>query len=266
MYTAQADKVLLGRGKVFFDRLTPDGASTGLRFLGTASKFEITTNDERAKIYDYSRADAPLLEEALTRREVNFAMTLHEFTRENVALALMGTETQFTQTAGSVTDEVIAFSVVKGRTYQTLGRRITGITVEKGPAPGTLMVLGLDYDIVDAELGLIHIREDGSTVADGNSVLCTYTRTAITTPGLNRVSAARSASILGKLVYVGDPAAGIAYDMEVWRLRISSEGALGLITESEFGGFELKGTVLSDEANTPSDPYFRLTQRNSYPL
>jgi len=260
MYTAQASKALLGRGKVFFDRLTSAGVSTGLRFLGTVSKLEIGTADEVAKIYDYSRADAPLLDQALTRREITFAMTLQEFTKENVALALMGDETGFTQTTGSVVDESMTTSVVKGHVYQTLGREISAITIEKSPS--TVLVLGTDYDVIDTKLGLIHIREGSVTVVDGDTILATYTKATIAAPGLNRILAGKASSITGKLVFVGDPAAGISYDAEVWKLRFSPEGVLGLITESEYGGFDLKGMVLSDEANHATDPYFHLTQRN----
>jgi len=260
MYVAQASKALLGRGKVFFDRLTTAGVSTGLRFLGTVSKLEISTSDEQAKIYDYSRADAPLLDQALTRREVTLSMSLQEFSAENVALALMGDDVGFTQTTSPIVDEPITTSVVKGRSYQTLGRDISAITIEKSPA--TVLVLGTDYDVVDVKLGLIHIREGSVTVTNGDTILATYTRGTIAAPGISRVQAAKAARIVGKLVFVGDPAAGIAYDMEVWKLFISSEGALGLITESEFGTFELNGMVLSDEALHPTEPFYRLTQRN----
>lgn len=262
MYTAQADKLLLGRGKVFFDRFSSAGVAQGLRFLGTVSKLEITTNDEKARVYDYSRSDAPLLDEALARREVSVAMTLQEFSQNNLALALMGDESAFTQTATPVVDEVLTSSLVKGRTYQTAGRRIGSVTVEKGPAPGTALNPSLDYDYVDLELGLIHIKDTAPGLVNGDSVIVSYTPAAIAAPGINRVLGAKASRILGKLVYVGDPAAGIEWDLEVWKLSLSPSGAVGFITETEYGSYELSGMVLSDETNHASEPFYRLTQRN----
>lgn len=260
MITAQGDKVLLGRGKLYFDRFTSAGVTTGLRFLGTCEKLELTTSDEIAKVYDYSRADAPLLDQALTRREVSLAITLKEFTKENLALVLMGEESAFTQTSTPVVDESLTTSVKKGRVYKTAGRRIGTVTVKKSPS--TTLVLGTDYDIADAELGLIHIREGSVTVTDGDTILASYTPAAIAAPGINRVQAAKTSTIQGKLVFVGDPSRGVQWDLEAWKLSITPTGALGFITQAEYGAFELAATVLSDEANHPTEPYYRLTQRN----
>lgn len=260
MITASAANVLLGRGQLYFDRFTNAGSSTGLRYLGTCSKLAITTNDEKAKIYNYSRSDAPLLDEALVRREVSVAISLQEFTTENLALALMGEEALFTQTATPVTDEVVTTSVKKGRVYQVVGRRIGAVTVEK--APSTALVLGTDYDIADAELGLIHIREGSVTVVDGDTIQVSYTPAAIASPGIGRILAANATRILGKLVYVGDPAAGVEWDLEVWKLSLSPTGEVGFITETEYGGFEISGLVLSDETGHPAYPFYRLTRRN----
>jgi len=260
VYTAQASKVMLGRGRVFFDRLTSAGASTGLRFLGTVSKLEIATADEVAKIYDYSRADAPLLDQALTRREVTFTLTLQEYSKENLALALMGEESAITQPGLTANDEVLTTSVLKGRTYPTVYRRISGVSAKVSPF--TDINEGSDFDVVDTAMGLIHIRDDAPLVANGDTILVTYSFAAIAAPGANRVLAGKTARILGKLVFVADPAAGIAYDCEAWKLSLSPSGAVPFITGEAFGAFDLEASVLPDEVNHPTEPYYRLTQRN----
>jgi len=260
MITSSPANVLLGRGKLLFDRLTSAGASTGLRDLESCEELSIETTEERVKIYDYSKASGPLLSDAVTRRETTVTIKLSSHAAANVALALAGDTTGFTQTSGSVTDESVTTSVIKGRVYQTAGRSITAVTVKKSPS--TVLVLGTDYDILDAKLGLIHIREGSVTVVDGDTILVTYTRTAITTPGLDRVLGQTAGKIIGKLVYVGDPTDGIAYDLEVWKLSLMPEGGLGLISTGEYSTYQLKGFVLSDEANHPTDPYYHLTKRS----
>lgn len=259
MYTSQADRVLLGRGKVYFDRFNTAGAALGLRYLGTVSKLELSISDEKAKIYDYAKPTAPLLNEVVTRREVSVAMTLHEYTKENLALALMGEESNYQQLTGSVVDESLSASILKGRVYQLANRNVNAVVVKRGAAT---LVLGTDYDIVDAYLGLIHIREGSVTVIDGDAnITASYTKGTIASPGLERVLGAKSSQIIGKLVFVGDPGAGPALDAEIWRLSISSEGVLGFITGDDFAAIELKGEVLSDETNHATEPYFRVTKR-----
>lgn len=258
MFTSQSDKVLLGRGKIYFDRNATFGAKTGLRYLGDAEKLEITTADEKAQVYDYGKPTAPLLNEVVSRRTVTLAMTLREYTKENLALALMGFEDNYTQTSTAVTGESLTAGAVKGRSYKTVKRSISSVVVKKG---ATVLVLGTDYDIADATLGLIHIREGSVTVSDGDALTVDYTPAAIASPGLNRIQGATASQIIGQIVFVGDPGAGPAYDAEVWKVSISSDGVLGFITGADFGSFELKAQVLSDDANHPTEPYFRLTQR-----
>jgi len=258
MITAQSTNVLLGRGRAFFDRFTGAGNRTGFRFLGNCSKLEFKMNDEKAQIFNYAVSTAPLLDESVTKREPMCTMTLHEYTRENVALVLMGSESSYTQTSTPVVGESLAASVIKGRSYQTAKRAITGVTVKKG---ATSLVLGTDYDIVDAELGLIHIREGSVTVSDADAITIDYTPTAITGAGRLRVQAGTSSFIKGALLYVPDNAAGPAFDIEIWTLSLSAESAIGLITGTDYGSFDLSGKVLADTTNHPTEPYYRLTQR-----
>lgn len=257
MMTTQSDRVLCGRGKVFFDRFTTAGVSTGYSFLGTVSKLELKINDDKAQIFDYSEAAAGLLNEVMVKREATLDLTLHEYTKENLALALMGAGTTFTQSSSTVTDESMTTSVVKGHSYQTAGRNISGVTVKKSPS--TALVLGTDYDIADATTGLIHIKESGVTLTDGDTVLVTYTKAAIT--GLERVQGGTAAQILGKLLFTGDPAAGPSMDVEVWRVSLNPSGVLGFITGGDFGSFDLSGNILADKTNHPTEPYFRTTKR-----
>lgn len=259
-YQSQSDKVLLGRGKLYFDRWSSSGVSTnGLAYLGDCSKFEISTSDEKAQIYDYGQSTAPLLNEVVTKREVSIAITLHEYTKENLALVLMGVEAGMTQSSGSITGETLTTSVTKGKSYQTANRNISSVVVKKG---ATTLVLDTDYNIVDASTGLIHITTTGSTLTNGDTITVDYAKAAIASPGLDKIQGGMSSQILGKLLFVGDPAAGPAYDGEFWKVSISSEGVAGFITGSDFGSMDLKGRVLIDSTNHPTEAYYRLTKRS----
>lgn len=257
-YQSNSNNVLLGRGKLYFDRWSSSGVDTyGLAYLGDCSKFEISTSDDKAQIFDYGQPTAPLLNETVVKREVSISLTLHEYTKENLALVLMGVEAGATQSSGTVTAETLTTSVTKGKSYQTANRNISGITVKKG---ATSLVLDTDYNVVDATLGMIHITTTGSTLTNGDTITIDYTKAAIASPGLDRIQGGMSSQILGKLVFIGDPGAGPAFDAEFWKVSISSEGVAGFITGSDFGSFDLKGKVLIDSTNHPTEAYYRITK------
>lgn len=259
-YQSNSHNVLLGRGRLFFDRWSSSNVDTnGLAYLGDCSKLEISTSDEKASIYDYGQSTAPLLNEVVTKREVTVSMTLHEYTKENLALVLMGVEAGATQSSGSITGETLTTSVTKGKSYQTANRSISSVVVKKG---ASTLVLDTDYNIVDATLGIIHITTTGSTLTNGDTITVDYAKAAIASPGLDRVQGGMSSQILGRLVFIGDAAAGPSFDAEFWKVSISSDGVAGFITGSDFGSFDLKGTVLIDSTNHPTEAYYRMTKRS----
>jgi len=257
MYTSQASQVMLGRGKVFFDRFTTAGVKTGFRYLGDVSKAEITTKDEKAQIFDYGVATAPLLNEVVTKREVTIGLTMHEYTKENVALVLMGVESTYTQTSSTVSAESLTTSSVLGRTYKTAKRNISTVVVHQAAAT---LVLGTDYAIADAVTGLITLLEGSVTITPGSTITVDYAYAAITS--LDTVQAANSPAIKGALLFVGDPGSGPAWDCEVWLVTVSPNGAIGLITGSDFGAMSLDCKVLPDAANHATEPYYKLTRKS----
>lgn len=248
--------LLLGKGKVFFDRFDASGAKTGYRFLGDVSKLSIRPTDEIKKHYSSAEASAPLLASAVTRRELALNLTMHEFIRENLALALMGTELAFTQTSGTVTAESLG-AVKKDRTYRTVARNISAVTVKKG---ATTLVAGTDYILENATTGAIYIVPTSATVVDGDTLTVDYTRAAIAAPGLEQVAIGLSTNVLGALLFIGDPSAGPAYDVELWRVRVSADSELDLIGE-DYGAVSLTGEILTDSALHPASPLGLVTRK-----
>lgn len=259
MYTSQASQTLIGRGKVLFDRFTSAGAHTGFRYLGDVSKFEITTKDDKASIYDYSVNQAPLMNEVVVKREVTVALTMHEFERENIALHLMGVEAAYTQVAGSVTAETLTTNAQLGHTYQTAFRNISAVVVHAG---STVLTAGADYQVVDAVTGLIMLMETSGAITAGVTITVDYTKATIGTPGLDRVQGANSSVIKGALLIVSDPANGPGWDGEFWLVTITPNGAMGLITAGDFGSMSLDCKVLADNVNHPTEPFYRLTRKS----
>jgi len=257
-YTSNGNNVLLGRGKVFFNRLSAAGVPTGYKFLGEVSKLELSTEDDVVEMRDHTVASTPVLKKVVRQRDGKVSLTFHEMDKENLALALMGSVSSYTQANTAVTGEVLTTSVVKGHSYKTVNRQlITGGTLVVKQGASTL-VLGTDYDVADAVTGLIHIKESSVTVTDGSTITIDYTKPAITAPGLARVVGGNATFIEGALLFVGDPAAGPSADVEIWKASVSPSGVLGLI-QDEFAGVDLELTILSDTTNHPTEPLYAVT-------
>lgn len=251
-FNANGSQVLLGRGKVFFNRLSTAGVPTGYKMLGEVSKLELSTEDDVLEMRDHTINSTPVLKKVVRQRDAKVSLTFHEMDKENLALALMGSVSAFTQTAGSVTAESLTTSVVKGHSYKTIARQLSAIVVKKG---ATTLILGTDYDIADATTGLIHMKESSVTVVDGDAITVDYTRAVVAAPGLGRVVGGNATFIEGAMLFVGDPAAGPSADVEIWKVSLSPSGVLGLI-QDEFAGVDLEGVVLSDSVGHPTEPLY----------
>ena len=257
MEPAVGSNYLLGRGNLYIDEWS-GGAKTGnYRMLGNVPKFALTTEDDVLEKNSSCEASAPLVLSIVRKRTQKFAISLDEYQVDNVKLGLMGSKSTYSQTTGAVTGEQLTASVVKGGYYSTLNRRITAITVKKSPS--TVLVLGTDYTVVDAEKGIIHILATGVTLTAGDIILIDYTKGTITSE--TRIAAGTATVIDASLLFVPDPANGPKLEIEVWHVQMNSDGEVGFITEDDTGQFQLTGKVISDAANHPTEPYFRLTPR-----
>jgi len=246
---ANGANLLLGKGKVYFDRFTSAGAATGERFLGNCERFEITTTDERVQKHSSAEAAAPLLASAVTRRTPEVAITLDEFTKENIALVLMGDESALAQSADSVTDEAHN-GVKQGRYYKLAYRNVSSVVVT-GEGGTPTYVLNTDYE-VDAVTGRIYIVPDGS-ITDDTNVLVSYDYAADTSAYVKGGSASK---IEGSMRFKPDPSAGPKWEVEIWKVSISPDGALALIGE-DYANAPLKAEILADSTNHPTEPLYR---------
>lgn len=253
-----SDNLLLGKGQVFFDRFDSNGVSTGLKHLGNVETFELTTADDNVDKYSSMSAGAPLLKRVNRRRTVTLKITGDEFHPENMALVTMGEQTEATQVATAVVGEAVQAAVIPGSYFMTkkLGP-ISAVTVNFGAGAG---VLGTDYEITDANVGLIHILP--GTALTG-AVTIDYTPTAYTAgSGLAQIAGGSAGEITGMIKFVGDPSTGPKVVVDVWKVNITPDGAVGLISE-DYATMGLQAAVLDDSANHPNEPLYQMTYYNA---
>ena len=254
---ADPTQLLLGRGKLYFDRFDANGNPTGLRFMGEADKLEINPSAQTKDYFTMSRAASTKLAQNITQQTHEVDVQLREYQPANLAIALLGDAIVLTQEQTVVAQgaEQLSAKALPGCVYQTKFRNISAVTAESGATP---LVLGTDYEVLDATLGLIHVLP-GTQVLDGTKPLSVgYTAAAIN--GATQIQGGTDSKIEGKLVFVGDPANGPSYDAEIWRVRFQPSGALALITD-DYSNIPLKGEAMDDSANHPAQPLYRLTLR-----
>lgn len=127
MSTPSAKNLLLGAGKVLFNRWDSDGNRTAFRHLGNVPKcdlkIEVDKLEKKQSMYSVKTTYLEIVKEITATSDV----TLEEFDPANVAIAFLGDEGVITQSAATVTDEVhVAYldRVIKLNNYKVSNVKI----------------------------------------------------------------------------------------------------------------------------------------------
>lgn len=250
-----ADNLLLGKGAIYCDILDANGNRTGEFHLGNCTRGETSQSDEMKQMYSSMDSDAGLYKEALLRRTLDLNITGTEFSPENMPLIFMGTEISVTQAAGTLTDYAFAANVKAGRWYE-VGKRAISNVVVKASNVANAAVVTTDYQ-VDAVRGRIYIVPGGALDAAAAPVVsCSHNALANAT-ALPAIAGGTVGKFTCYIRFVGDPSAGPAMEVDFWKVSLTRDGPLGLISD-DWGNFNLKAKIENDTAGHPTDPYFRV--------
>lgn len=246
-------------GALYFDRYV-NGAKTGnWRHMGLVDSLEVSTSYESFKVKNAMSSTRGIYREVQTGSELTWSAKFKEFIPENIALALGGSVTTWTQASGTASDTALG-SVKKGYGIDTGYRRITVTAVKKsstvlvnaGSATGTG-----DY-WVDSMSGQIFFLDTTTTsgLVDGDAVTWTGSYPALTSkPQVNGLSAGQ---IIGALKFVSD-GGGVGNQVEVLipMASVMGDGALALIQDGDAAAGTLKGTAMEDTTMTAGERYYR---------
>jgi hypothetical protein len=255
--TPSADNLLVGKGKVYFNRFDDNGIGTGLRDMGNVDAMELTSEDDVIEKYSNMSADAPLYKSVSRRRNVQVRLTMSEFDPHNMAIAMMGTVVEtYTQAAAPVVAEVLTTAAVKGAIYMfsKLGPH-TAITLNNTTTPAVL-VLGTDYVVLNPDVGIIQILESAPSVTAGDAITADYTPTAYAAGEIVDIYGGEAGKVEGSLLFVGDPTTGPRQIVEIWKVSFNPDGAIGLISD-EFADVGVTGRVMADPAGHPGNKLYR---------
>ena len=256
MGTPNPNNLLLGAGSVLFDRFTADGKSTGFRHLGNVDSFTVNTAVEKLTKKNAMDGMKGIYAEVIIGTTVTATMAMTEFDPENLALAMLGVTSAFTQAAqAAVTDQTFgpdAADVMLDRWYDLGALNVVVTDVKQG----TTTLAAEDYE-VNATAGMIRLRPEGAAVA-GQELTWSGSVPAITAANNKSIVKALAAgSIKGRLKYISadNQVIGPKTIINVPNITLAPDGDLGFISE-EFGTFNLAGTIAADMSRPADNRYY----------
>jgi hypothetical protein len=186
----------LGSGRIYIDRKV-GSVFQGLKYVGNATQFEIKENSEKKERISKDRANyGSALNTVFVKKPAEVNITLDDLDKDNLALVFLGTTSSVSVTGASITDEAVVG--YKDAIIKTAHRKISAVTLTD-TAGTTTYVLNTDYEIVDADLGLIKVLATGA-ITDGEALKVDYTYGGMTS---NKVAGGTNSNIIVKVLFDG---------------------------------------------------------------
>jgi hypothetical protein len=249
---------MLGAGDVLFDRFDALGASTGYRHLGNATAFGGATTIEKLPHKSSMSGARTTDKEVVIGSEHEITIVLEEFDPHNLALALLGEVSTFTQnsSAGLTNQEINGGVALNFDRWYPLGKRdVSDVDINQGGSP---LALTTDY-LINLELGLVKILSTGG----GDEAITTWDGDCGAISG-NLVTALSVSKIEGRLKYIAasDQAAGPRYEIDVHKVNLSPEGEIPFIGDA-WANFTLKGKAQKDTSQSAGQEFVTIREINA---
>jgi hypothetical protein len=230
----------LGSGRVYVNRKV-GGVYQGLKYIGNATKFEIKENSEPKERVSKDRANyGSSLNTVYVKKPAEINITIDDLDKDNLALVFLGTTSEETVTGSTVTDEVV--TGYKDHIFQTAQRKISSVVLTNSGATVTY-VLNTDYEIVDADLGLIKVLAAGA-ITDAQSLKIDYTYGSMTS---DKVAGGTNSNIIMKVLFDGlNQADQEKAIVNVLEATLSPQSGVDFLAD-DFTSIELSG-----RANVPT--------------
>jgi hypothetical protein len=231
----------LGSGDLYYNRVV-NGVSEGWYRFGNATRFEIKENAEiKERISRQQATYGQVLDSVSIKQPAEISVTLDDLDYKNLALVFLGDTSAVSVTGATATAEA-ATAPAPGASFQVANRKISSVTVT-GPSGTPTYVDGTDYEVANAELGLIKILEGGS-LSGSETLEVNYTYASMTA---NKVTGGTDSSIKVALMMDGKNLADDSKVMvNVLEAVMTPETGVDFLSE-EFATLEMTGTL-----NTPA--------------
>ena len=222
--------------------------------MGHCSLAEWTPEVEEIEVYASTTGTRTKIDTVYTETGATFNVTLQEATARNMAMALMGTQTELTQTA-STSNTLTVNDVVPGHLVDLGALDVSNVTAVDGSA-GSLTA-GTDF-IVDEASGTVKILTAQTQIDftfDQAEIAAADARTTIEI--LSEV-----AGVVAEFTIIGKNSKGKRYKLEGVKGNIRPSGSVQFISDgSDVQTIELEVDVIYNDA-LPATPYGVVTPLN----
>jgi hypothetical protein len=261
-YAPNQSNYFIGRGALYVDIHTAANVRTSYFHWGNVEDLQIVPSSQVATLRSSLDASSGVLAEDEISKDFEVRWRNTECNRKVLAAAIAGTEAYFTQSSSTVTAEILTSSVELGGVYKTAKRAASSIVVKQG---ASTLVLGTDYEVVDATACMIHILPTSSTVTAGSAITVDYSAAAVSTTSQKIIQGGNKGTVKVSLWFKGAPVAGPTREVDVWCASLKMADALALINGNDYARMAQSAKIINDAAGSfggsSSDPYFRIYER-----
>ena len=230
----------IGSGDVYYNRVVA-GVDQGWLLFGNATKFEIKENATIKERKSRGKSDYGQVKDSVGLKDAaEISITLDDLDKDNLALAFLGEVSTIAVTGASATAEVqTAYS---GKSLKLTYGKVSAVVV-KDVTDLITYVLGTDYNVLSATLGLIEVIAGGS-ISDGDVLHIDYTYATVAG---DRVKGGTAPSVKLALLLDGENFADQSESqVNVWEAVLTPETGVDFLSE-DFATLDLNGTL-----NTPT--------------
>jgi hypothetical protein len=233
---ATTDRSYIGKGPVYFK---VKGAAGGMQAIGNCSNLEVSFEEESVTLSDYTTASGGNRNSVSRVSTVTGSVTMHDFSAENLALALRGAVAS--TTAGAVTAEAHGTAGTAGEfiPFDFIRDAAASVTVTDGA--GTTYVEGVDYDLENNGITL----KTGTSI-DDQGIEVDYTKSVSET-----MEALTDAGQEYEIYFNGlnEAQSGSLVEIRMYRVKFSPAQGLSFIGD-EFGELTTEFEILSDTSKS----------------
>lgn len=222
-----ADKSYIGKGKVHLNG----------RFVGNVSEFTYGGTEDKKELKDYTSQGGGNYNSLSRIDAVTISLILHDYSAENLAIALFGTS------SAVVAGAIVAESITARATLDTLVKTANMIDTSVAPVvtsdpAGTTYVEGTDYTVSAAG---ITVLSTGS-ISASDPLLVSYT-----SKGVDVIQALTNSSQEYELIFDGlnEAQSGEPTVITVHRAKFGPTEDVSAISD-DFGALTISGDALKD--------------------
>lgn len=230
------------QGRVYLGERNTNGEPINVRTPGNVADLSISLKTDVIEHYESQSGQRAVDLRLVKQKSATVMLTIEEFTKENLALALYGNH--ITGSGGSVTDEIVGGSApVVGDRYFLAHPKVSALTIVDSAATPATLAAGTHYT-ADEDFGAIQFLDITGFTAPFKA---SYTFGAVTEIGIfTQPLPERYLRLEG----VNTAASNAKVLVELYRVAFDPLKKLDFIS-NDLNKFELEGSLLAD----PTKPY-----------